>query len=140
MFVDNLGTYHENVVFVPDGTVLEDAYKVRVLTQKSSGRYDVLGEELFPNYPTEDQLMWCIANFKGSQAVVEHVYWLTKLPFTEDDNPPAEMKRVMLTYSGVQSEIVTWGQAPLKILNALRDGDGVMVRRFDPDWEEPAND
>jgi hypothetical protein len=29
--------------------------------------------------------MWCIANYKGSQAVVEKVYWIAKIPFAEGD-------------------------------------------------------
>lgn len=31
-----------------------------------------------------DQIMWCIAHYKGSQAVVEKVHWIEKIPFAEE--------------------------------------------------------
>lgn len=83
MFIDRLGIAHEGVTYVPDGTVTEFCYKVRVLLRDCNGRYSVVGEEEYTSYPTDDQIMWCIANFKGSQAVVEKVYWLSRIPFTE---------------------------------------------------------
>ena len=83
MFIDRLGIAHEGVVYVPDGTVTESCYKVRVLNCNSNGKYSVVGEEEYTGYPTNDEIMWCIANYKGSQAVVERVYWLSRIPFTE---------------------------------------------------------
>jgi hypothetical protein len=29
--------------------------------------------------------MWCIAHYKGSQAVVEKVHWIEKIPFAEGE-------------------------------------------------------
>lgn len=84
MFIDRLGIAHEGVVYVPEGTVTAFCYKVRVLNRDCDGKYRVIGEEEYSAYPTDDQIMWCIANYKGSQAVVEKVYWLAKIPFTED--------------------------------------------------------
>ena len=45
MFIDRLGIAHEGVVYVPDGTVTEFCYKVRVLLRDCNGRYSVVGEE-----------------------------------------------------------------------------------------------
>jgi hypothetical protein len=86
MFIDNLGIAHENVVHIPDDAVLEECYKVRVLKPTKDFRYAVMGEEFYPAYPTDDQIMWCIAHYKGSQAVVEKVHWIEKIPFAEGNN------------------------------------------------------
>lgn len=83
MFIDCLGIPHTGIVYVPDDSVLEECFKVRVLTVVKDGKYKVLGEELYPKFPTEDQIKWCIVHYKGSQAVVEKVYWLEKIPFAE---------------------------------------------------------
>ena len=76
MFIDNLGIAHENIVHIPDDSVLEACYKVRVLKPTIDFRYSVMGEEFYPAYPTDDQIMWCIAHYKGTQAVVEKIYWI----------------------------------------------------------------
>ena len=85
MFIDNLGIAHENVVYIPDGSVLEECYKVRVLKPTTDFHYTVIGEEIYPAFPTDDQIMWCIANYKGSQAVVEKIYYIAEIPFAEGD-------------------------------------------------------
>lgn len=88
MYMDNFGIHHEGVVFIPDDSVLEECFKVRVL-KIVKNNYKVMGEEFFPKFPTDDQIMWCIARYKGTQAVVEKVYWIEKIPFAdggEDEN------------------------------------------------------
>lgn len=86
MFIDNIGIHHEGVVYIPDDSVLESAYKVRVLKPTKDFHYAVMGEEFYPKLPTDDQIMWCIAHYKGSQAVVEKVHWIEKIPFAEGNN------------------------------------------------------
>lgn len=85
MFIDNLGIAHENVVHIPDDSVLEECYKVRVLKPTTDFHYAVMGEEFYPKLPTDEQIMWCIAHYKGSQAVLEKVFWIEKIPFAEGE-------------------------------------------------------
>ncbi|WP_034452492.1 hypothetical protein [Butyrivibrio sp. AE2032] len=82
MFIDNLGIHHEGVVFIPDDAVLEECFKVRVL-KIVNNNYKVVGEEFFPMFPEDDRIMWCIARYKGTQAVVEKVYWIDSIPFAD---------------------------------------------------------
>ena len=84
MFMDEFGIHHEGVVYIPDDAVLEECFKVRVL-KIVNNNYKVKGEEFFPKFPTDDQIMWCITRYKGTQAVVEKVYWIEKIPFAEGD-------------------------------------------------------
>lgn len=84
MHIDRLGIVHEGINYIPDGTVVEHCFKVRVLIRKGDGRYEVVGEEEYSGYPSDDQIMWCIAHYEGTQAVIEKVHYLIKLPFTED--------------------------------------------------------
>ena len=85
MFIDNLGVPYEGIVHIPDDTVLEECYKVRVLKPTKDFHYTVMGEEYYPSQPTDDQIMWCITSYKGTQAVVEKVYWMEKIPFAEEE-------------------------------------------------------
>lgn len=86
MFIDNIGIHHDGVVYVPDDSVLEDAWKVRVLKVDEHGKYKVVGEELYGHFPNDEQIMFCIVNYKGTQAKVEHIYWIEKIPFAEGDH------------------------------------------------------
>ena len=85
----------EDAVYVPDGTILEETFVVKVLKRRcylrgQAPKIDVLVEKHFQKFPTDEQIMWCIARYKGDQATVEKVYSLAKIPFTEDEGEQGE--------------------------------------------------
>ena len=84
MFMDDLGVAHENVVYIPDGTILESCYMLTVHKLTEDG-YQAVHSEEFAVFPTEDQIMWQIAKHKGTYASISKSYYLTRLPFTEEE-------------------------------------------------------
>jgi hypothetical protein len=84
MYLDNFGIAHENVTFIPDGTILDECYMLTVHKLTEDGYKEVHSEE-FKNFPSEDQIMWQIATYKGTYASIAKAYHLVRLPFTEDE-------------------------------------------------------
>ena len=84
MFMDDLGICHEKVAFIPDGTVLEEGFHVKVWKITESGVELAAVTDEQDNSPSEDQITWAIAYHKGTYATVEKVFYLSKIPFTEE--------------------------------------------------------
>ncbi len=63
---------------------LKKSFVVRLI-KKTMYRKEVVGEEHYTNYPTEKQIMFCLAKYPDTFAAVEEIYVLEDecpLPFS----------------------------------------------------------
>lgn len=61
--------------------VLDETFEVVV---QENG--ETVGTKHYETFPTDEQIMDCITDFDGDRALVQKVYTLGFIPFTEDDN------------------------------------------------------
>ena len=87
MIIDSKGNVIEDAVQVPDGSAIFECFRVRVIleTLNKQGltvKKEVIGEEDYVNFPSNEQIMYCIAKYHGDFAIVEKIYCVQILPFS----------------------------------------------------------
>lgn len=90
MLIDREGK-EVDVAFIPDGQKLFEMFRVRVIRDKYNDKgkrvkREVVGEEDYKEYPTDEQKMYCIAKHQGDFCVTEKISTLEWIPFSEDMN------------------------------------------------------
>ena len=85
MIIDRNGNILD-AVKIPDGATIFDCFRVRVIretinTHSCTSKKEVVGEEDFQVFPSDEQIMYCIAKHKGDFATVEKIYSIQIVPF-----------------------------------------------------------
>lgn len=91
MIIDPVYGKMDNAVNIPDGTILDEGFKliiwqVRNYIRGQAPGYMKLKEIHFTSFPTDEEIMYHLVKNNGNEATIEKVYTLGKLPFTEDIN------------------------------------------------------
>ena len=85
MYMDNHGIIHTGIAYIPDDCVLEEAFRIKIWKAAEDG-FEIIGvTEPQDEFPDEDSIKWAISYFKGTFAEVVKIFYLAKIPFTEEE-------------------------------------------------------
>lgn len=81
MIIDREGKEVE-VEQIEDNEKLFDCFRVRVIKENNCRKF-CCGEEDYQHFPSDEAVMFCIKKYEGDFAIIEKIYAIVKLPFSE---------------------------------------------------------